>query len=160
MLANASYGSMPGGSFGYGRKGKFPAKQANKRGAFTAEYAIRSQNAQTERCGALHVIGSGDMPETFFSCDPPYAGAGQGHCDGFAQDDYGRLPGTPARIKGQFLLSSYRNKALTGFIERLGWDSAEIKMCLNMSGRTESCKRARKIEVLAANYPIADKVRP
>jgi hypothetical protein len=54
-------------------------------------------------------------------------------------------------------LSSYRNKALTGFIERLGWDSVEIKMRLSMSGRSGA---RQKIEVLTANYPIRDKIKP
>jgi DNA adenine methylase len=134
---------MLDGRFGYGRKGKFPAKLANKREAFTTEYAIRRQNAQTERCDALRIIGGRDTPETFFYCDPPYAGAGQGHCDGCTQDDYGRLLDTPAHIKGKFLLISYRNKALTGFIAKYGRDSAKIKMRLNMSGQTESCKKSK-----------------
>jgi DNA adenine methylase len=158
MLANTSYGAMMDGGFGYDRKGKFPGKLANKREAFTIEYAERMQNTQIECCDALRIIGSRDTPETFFYCDPPYVGADQGHYDGYTQDDFDRLLDTLAGIQGKFLLSSYRNKSLTGFIDRLGWDSAEIRMNLSMSCRNGTSKQ--KIEVLTANYPIMDKIKP
>jgi hypothetical protein len=58
-------------------------------------------------------------------------------------------------IQGTFLLSSYFNQALTGFIEKRGWDTVEIRMSMPMLS-TSGCKR-QKTEVLTANYPITDK---
>ena len=156
MLASTSYGSMMDGSFGYDRKGKFPMKLTNKREAFTVDYAARLQNTQIDCCDALRVIGSRDTEETFFYCDPPYVGADQGHYDGYSQEDFERLLDTLANSKGKFLLSSYRNKALNDFIEKRGWDSVEIRMCLPMSCRSGA---RQKIEVLTANYPIVDKIK-
>jgi DNA adenine methylase len=52
MLANTSYGAMLDGTFGYDRKGKFPAKLTNKREAFTVDYGARMQNTQIECCDA------------------------------------------------------------------------------------------------------------
>jgi DNA adenine methylase len=156
MLANTSFGSMLDGSFGYDRKGKFPSKLNNKKDAFGTEYAARLQNTQIECCDALRIIRSRDTPGTFVYADPPYVGADQGHYDGYTQEDFEQLLETLANMQGKFLLSSYRNKALNDFIARHGWDSVEIRMSLSMS----NCSTARqKIEVLTANYPIADKVR-
>ena len=156
MLANTSYGAMLDGSFTFARKGRFPAKLTNKREAFTVEYGARMQNTEIECCDALRIIKSRDTAETFFYCDPPYVGADQGHYDGYSQEDFERLLETLAGIQGKFLLSSYRNKALTACIEKHGWDSAEIRMCLSMSCRSGA---RQKIEVLTSNYPISDKMK-
>jgi DNA adenine methylase len=157
-LANMSFGAMLDGSWGYDRGGKFGMKIANKREAFT-ECAIRLQNTTIECCDALRIIRSRDTPETFFYCDPPYVGADQGHYDGYTQEDFDRLLETLANIQGKFLLSSYRNAALRGYIEKHGWDSVEIKLNLNMSCCGAGAKPRSKIEVLTANYAISDKVK-
>ncbi|MDR0374617.1 MAG: DNA adenine methylase [Treponema sp.] len=156
MLSNTSYRARLDNGFGYDRKGKVSGKLTNKRDSFTAEYGARLQNTQIEYCDALRIIRSRDTPETFFYCDPPYVGADQGHYDGYTQEDFDGLLDALASIQGKFLLSSYRNKALTAFVEKQGWDSVEIRMSLNMSNN--HTPRA-KIEVLAANYPIEDKIK-
>ncbi|GHV20761.1 DNA methyltransferase [Spirochaetia bacterium] len=157
MLANTSYGSMLDGTFGYDRKGKFGMKVTNKREAFTSEYAIRLQNTTIECCDALRIIKSRDTPDTFFYCDPPYVGADQGHYDGYTQEDFDRLLETLAGIQGKFLLSSYRNAALDGYVEKHGWEGAEFKMALGMTPGYGS--KRQKIEVLTANYPITGRLK-
>jgi DNA adenine methylase len=153
MLANSSYGHMIDGGFGYDRStGGTTKKLANKRLNFTEDYAIRLQNAQIECCDALKIIRSRDTEGSFFYCDPPYVGSDQGHYDGYTQEDFDGLLSLLETIKGKFLLSSFRNKALTETAERNGWHSFEVKMQCSMTNRYES-KRG-KVEVLTANYPI------
>jgi len=153
MLANSSYGSMLDGSFGYPRSsGGTTQALANKRANFSEEYAIRLQNAQIECYDALKVIKSRDTVDTFFYCDPPYVGADQGHYDGYSQEDFNSLLSLLDTIKGKFLLSSYRNKALSTYTKRNGWYTIEIKMACSVSGRCGT--KLTKVEVLTANYPI------
>lgn len=149
VLANSSYGSMLDGGFGYDRlKGETTKKLNNKKNNFNEDYAIRLQNAQIECCDALKVIRSRDTVESFFYCDPPYVGSDQGHYDGYTQDDFDNLLKVLESIQGKFLLSSFRNKALTEAIKRNGWHNIEIKMHSSMN------KQGCKVEVLTANYPI------
>ena len=152
MLANSSYGNMIDGGFGYDKcTGGTTKKLANKRDAFTEEYAIRIQNTQIECCDALKIIRSRDAAESFFYCDPPYVGADQGHYDGYTQEDFDGLLRCLEVVKGKFLLSSYRNKALSEAVARNGWQTFEVKMNRPMSNRYGS---RSKVEVFTANYPV------
>ena len=151
VLANASYGCKLNGTFGYDRKGCNSKKLDNKRENFTTAYEERLRRAQIECGDAVRVIKSRDVPDGFFYLDPPYVGSDQGHYDGYTQEDFDRLLSVLETIKGKFLLSSYRNKSLEGFIERNGWHSIELRMKLSMTNRYEY---RDKIEVLTANYPI------
>lgn len=153
MLANISYGCKLDGVFGYDRSGTASKKLANKRKGFTEEYAIRLQNTQIECCDALKIIRSRDTEETFFYIDPPYVDADQGHYDGYSQEDFDALLALLEEIKGKFLLSSYRNAALTECVKRNGWYSLEIDMACSMANRAQSPRH--KVEVLTANYPIS-----
>jgi DNA adenine methylase len=153
MLANSSYGNILDGGFCYDKTtGGTTKKLANKRLNFTGEYAIRLQNTQIESGDALKIIRSRDSAEAFFYCDPPYVGADQGHYVGYTQEDFVGLLGLLETVKGKFLLSSFRNKALTEAIERNGWHSFEIKMYCPMTNKLG--KTRKKIEVFTANYPI------
>ena len=154
VLANSSYGNKLDGGFGYDRGGETSKKLANKRLNFSEDYAIRLQNAQIECCDALRVIRSRDSEETFFYCDPPYVGADQGHYDGYTQEDFDGLLSALEGIKGKFLLSSYRNKALAEVSKQNGWHSFEIKMACSMTNNSKSEEKRSKIEVLTANYTI------
>ena len=149
MLANSSFGGMLDSGFGYSKAtGSCTKKLTNKRLNFTEDYAIRLQNAQIECCDALKIIRSRDNSEAFFYCDPPYVGSDQGHYDGYTQDDFDNLLSLLETIKGRFLLSSFRNKALSKAAEQNGWHTIEIKMHCSMN------KVGQKVEVLTANYPI------
>jgi len=152
VLANSSYGCKLDGGFGYDRSGGSSKKLANKRESFTEDYAIRLQNVQIECGDALKIIRSRDSDEAFFYCDPPYVGSDQGHYDGYTQEDFDTLLETLESIKGKFLLSSFRNKALAEFTRRNGWHTIELKMACSMSH--DSKNHRGKIEVLTANYPI------
>jgi DNA adenine methylase len=79
-------------------------------------------------------------------------GTDQGHYDGYTQEDFNSLLNVLETIKGKFLLSSFRNKALAEATERNDWYKFEVKMRCSMTNRYES-KRG-KVEVLTANYPI------
>jgi DNA adenine methylase len=157
MLANSSYGAKLDGSFGFDRNGKISLRLNNKREAFDVDYAIRLQNTTIECCDALRIIQTYNTPETFFYCDPPYVGADQGHYDGYTQDDFDRLLDMLSKVKGKFLLSSYRNSVLTAYSKKHKWETVEIKMTSSMTSRYSNKKQ--KVEVLTANYPIIDKVK-
>ncbi|MDR1229838.1 MAG: hypothetical protein LBK61_00390, partial [Spirochaetaceae bacterium] len=89
----------------------------------------------------------------FFYCDPPYAGSDQGHYDGYAQEDFDALLKLLERIRGKFLLSSYRNESLKEFAGRNGWRTVELRMAMPMANSSKPGRK--KIEVLTANYPIS-----
>jgi DNA adenine methylase len=153
MLANGSCGCMLDGGFGYDRTGGTSKKLDSKRIAFTADYAIRLQRVQIECCDALRIIRSRDVPDAFFYLDPPYADSDQGHYDGYTQEDFDNLLKALETLQGKFLLSSFRNKALTDFTKRNGWHRLEFSMTQSMS-RRYSYKHGR-VEILTANYPVS-----
>ncbi|MDR0474563.1 MAG: DNA adenine methylase [Treponema sp.] len=152
MLANGSYGCKLDGGFGYDRSGTSSQKLDNKRAGFTGDYAIRLQRVQIECCDALRIINSRDAQDAFFYLDPPYVGADQGHYDGYTQGDFDNLLKLLETIKGKFLLSYYRNKALAESSRQNGWHTLEFKMSLSMTNRLQTQKS--KVEVLTANYSI------
>lgn len=152
MLANGSFGCNIEAGFGYDKSGTTSRKLANKRWQFTDDLAIRLQDVQIECCDALRIIRSRDSKNTFFYLDPPYVGSFQGHYDGYTQEDFDALISELSKIEGRFLLSSYRNKALTEAVKSLGWHQIELKMLKSITANTG--KTSYKIEVLTANYPI------
>lgn len=154
VLANQSFGSMLDGSFGYSRNGSITKTITNKRESFTYKYAVRLQNVQLECTDALRIIRSRDSSGSFFYCDPPYVGAANGHYDGYTEEDFAALITVLERIRGKFLLSSFRNKMLQEAVRRNGWSSFEIRMSTPMSLDGEN-RRGTKVEVLTANYPIS-----
>jgi DNA adenine methylase len=64
---------------------------ADKRAAFTIDYALRLQKVRIGCCDALRIIKSRDVPDAFFYRDPPYVGAAQGHYGGYTQEDFDTL---------------------------------------------------------------------
>lgn len=152
MLANGSFGCNLTAGWGYDKACSKTRTLTNKRNAFTEELAIRLQDVQIECCDALKIIRSRDSADTFFYLDPPYVGSDQGHYDGYSQEDFNNLLDELSKIEGKFILSSYRNKTLTEFAQRLGWYQVELKMAKPMTARTG--KTLHKIEVITTNYPI------
>ncbi|MDR0624694.1 MAG: DNA adenine methylase [Treponema sp.] len=152
MLANSSYGCKLDGGFGFDRIGGASKKLNNKRINFSIDYAVRLQQVQVECCDAPRIIKSRDTAGTFFYLDPPYVGSDQGHYDGYTQEDFNALLEILAHIRGKFLLSSFRNKALAEFSRRNKWEAVEVKMACPMSNKYKASRA--KIEVLTANYPI------
>jgi DNA adenine methylase len=130
----------------------------NKKANFSIDYAVRLQRVQIECCDALKIIRSRDIADAFFYLDPSYVGSDQGHYDGYTQEDFDALLGTLEKLQGNFLLSSFRNDAMTDFTWRNGWHSLELKMPCSM---THGYKTQRgKIEVLTASYPIKAPDKP
>lgn len=152
ILANMSFNNSMIASFTHDKKSKLTRSLSMKRRNFNEELAMRIQDIQIECCDALKIIRSRDSKETFFYLDPPYVGADQGHYDGYSQEDFNALITELSKIEGKFLLSSYRNKALTEAVKRFGWYQAEFKMAKAMTAQTG--KTTAKIEVITANYPI------
>jgi Site-specific DNA methylase len=150
VMANMSFGASLSNSFGYDRSGTTAKKIHNKRDQFSDVYTTRLERVQIECDDALRIIDRFDEPEVFFYCDPPYPDSDQGHYDGYSNDDFRALLTRLEQIKGLFLLSSYRNKHLTEFIERNGWYSFELEKNMPMS----KDNRGKKIEVLTANFKI------
>ena len=153
MLANVSYACKLDGCFGYDRTGGMSKKLDNKRETFTEEYAKRLRRVQIECCDALRVIKSRDTADTFFYIDPPYVGSDQGHYDGYTQEDFNALLDLLGEIKGQFLLSSYRNEYLKECIAKHGWHTVEINMQCSMTSRSSHVHG--KVEVLTASFPFS-----
>jgi DNA adenine methylase len=162
MLANASFGHKITGGYAYGRTSNTHSLSLNnKKIAFTVEnYADRLKTVQIENYDALKIIQSRDTGDSFFYLDPPYVGADQGHYDGYTQEDFDALIAVLGKLKGQFLLSSYRNKSLALAIKKRKWHSLEMRLSSPMTHGTGV--QRDKIEVLTANYPIQapDKVMP
>jgi DNA adenine methylase len=153
MLANSSYGCMLNGGYGYDRtSGATSRKLDNKRNDFTIDYAIRLQRVQIECCDALKIIRSRDTLETFFYCDPPYPDTDQGHYDGYSSEDFRQLLEMLSRIKGKFLLSSFRHETLKEYTEKYNWSQIEINMNCKMGTNTNHT--LSKIEVLTGNYQL------
>lgn len=155
-LANSSYGHTLDGGFGFDRGGKAGLSLDNKRLGFTADCADRLRKTLIERRGALAIVQTHDAEDAFFYLDPPYVGANQGHYDGYAQEDFDALLRLIETLKGKFLLRSFRNKALRDFSDRNGWRALELSMASPMThgGKTPR----KKVEALAANYPISVKL--
>lgn len=152
MLANVSFNNSLVNGFRQDSIGKISRSLAEKRRLFTEDIAARIQDIQIECCDALKIIRSRDSKDTFFYVDPPYVGACQGHYDGYTQEDFDALISELSKIEGRFLLSSYRNKALTEAVKTFGWHQIELK--LNTHPGSKDAPSRTKIEVLTANYPI------
>ncbi|WP_299884391.1 DNA adenine methylase [uncultured Lacinutrix sp.] len=145
------------GSWGYDKYGKRVKAFQNKKLAFDTSIYKRLENVQVENTDACKVISSRDMEDAFHYVDPPYIDSNQGHYDGYSKSDYQKLLDTLSKVKGQFLLSSYPSKILSKYIEENGWYTIQFEKPLSAQKAIEGQPRARKVEVLTANYPISIK---
>lgn len=152
MLTNMSFGGKITGGYGYSLSGIMTKNLTNKIEAFTAPLANRLRNAQIECCDALKIIETRDTPETFYYLDPPYPGTDQGHYNGYSAANFTGLLELLSRIKGKFLLSSFRHDVLTEYTAKNKWSQFEITMNRSMS--KHDGRLLKKIEVFTANYPI------
>ncbi len=100
----------------------------------------------------MRIIRSRDIEDTFFYLDSPYVGTFMGHYDGYSQQDFDNLLSELSKIKGKFLLSSFRNESLNKFADEFGWFQVELKMQKSMNAHAG--KNMTKIEVLTSNYEI------
>lgn len=152
VIANTSFGKNLDNSFGYDTANTIVKTLNAKITDFTNLLVKRLQNTCLEDIDALRLIKSRNITGAFFYLDPPYVGSFQGHYDGYTQADFDELIQTLTTIKGKFLLSSYRNQALTEATKNCGWHQIELKLHCPMTSKSK--KPMQKIEVLTANYPI------
>jgi DNA adenine methylase len=104
----------------------------------------------------MTIVQTHDAEDTFFYLDQPYVDANQGRYDGYMQEDFDSQLRLLETLKGQFLLSSYRNKASRDFSDRNGWwRTLELGVASPMThgGKTPR----KKVEASTANYPISVK---
>ncbi len=142
------------GSWGYDKYGKRVKAFLNKKMLFNQAIYKRLENTQIENNDALKVIQSRDTDDAFHYVDPPYINSNQGHYGGYCENDYKQLLDTLSTIKGKFLLSSYRSDILDGYTQKNGWHTILFEKPLSAQKAVKGKPRARKTEVLTANYPI------
>jgi DNA adenine methylase len=119
---------------------------------FNQALVDRLDSVYIECCNALELIQKHDTERSFFYIDPPYVGSDQGHYKGYTQDDFNSLLTLLESIKGNFILSSYRNDSLDTYTKHNGWDTIELKMIAPASALAD--KRKTKIEVITANFKL------
>ena len=152
VLANQGFSSMLDGTWGYDKaKATMPKKIANKRIAFTEDYAIRLQNVSLESTDALKIIRSRDTKRTFFYLDPPYFNSDCGHYDGYTIEDFTALLEALAAIEGRFMLSSYPSPILAQYTKKHGWKTESYQMTVAVSGIGTKPKK-QKTEVITYSY--------
>lgn len=153
VLANQSYGSIMGSSWGYDKTQSATSKRLqNKRLNFTEVYAKRLEKVQIDWNDALKVIASRDTKDSFFYVDPPYFNSNCGHYRGYTEEDFGKLLELLSKIKGKFLLSSYPSDILAIYSKQNKWFTKTIEM--NLAVTAKRIKQKRKTEVLTGNYEI------
>tara|TARA_R110002124_G_scaffold17532_3_gene73506 strand:+ start:387554 stop:388351 length:798 start_codon:yes stop_codon:yes gene_type:complete len=142
------------GSWGYDKYSKRVKAFLNKKLAFDENISQRLVTAQIENTDACRVIQSRDTKDAFHYVDPPYIDSNQGHYGGYNKEDYKRLLETLSNIKGKFLLSSYPSEILSMYAQANGWHTLIFEKPLSAQKAVKGKPRARKVEVLTANYPI------
>lgn len=154
VMANMSYGSIIGSSFGYNKKTKNScAKKVNfKRSLFEHSEFLkeRIENTTIEHSDAHIIIKRYDTEDTYFYLDPPYIDTMQGHYKGYLLEDYTRDLDCLTQIKGKFLLSSFDSDILNEYVKNNNWYQIKVERSMAMTNNTR-----KKVEVLTANYPIS-----
>ena len=142
------------GSWGYDKYGKRVKAFRNKKLIFEPQIAKRLENVQIENNDACKVIQSRDTTDAFHYVDPPYISVNQGHYAGYTEEDYSKLLNALVHVKGKFLLSSYPTEILERYTQQFGWYTKSFDKPLSAKKAVKGMNRARKTEVLTANFPI------
>lgn len=155
VLANMSFASQLGDSWGYGVKSSSSTRKIRTRvREFSDHFAERLQHVQIECTDALKVIKRRDSTTTLLYCDPPYHNSDCGHYGGYNKQDFEQLLQELGSLKGKFLLSSYPSPPLREAIKEFGWESIQHEDQVVVNSRPGT-KRKKKIEVLTANFQLA-----
>lgn len=147
VLTNQGFAGMIG-SWGFGKDDSKEASLAVKRENFTKDYEDRLVKVQVENNNAIKVIQRCDDKETFIYADPPYIGSDQGHYKGYSENDYRELLDALAKVKGNFLLSSYPSKILQTYIKKYKWHVQKITKSVAVTKHTDKVKT----EMIVMNY--------
>lgn len=149
MMSCQTFLSKLDGAWGYAIKSnKSCIKVGNSIKRIAELYQERLLLTTIECDDAVKVFIRFDREETFTYLDPPYINTNQGHYGGYKEAEYRVLLEAGAEAKGKFLLSSFPNEVLKEFVEKHNWYYVEVDM------HKSSSNKGRKIEALAANYPI------
>ncbi|HBF89380.1 MAG TPA: methyltransferase [Bacteroidales bacterium] len=135
-------------SWGFGNTPSKEKSLANKRDAFTPDYADRLRTVQIECNDALKVMDRCDGKDTFFYLDPPYFNSDMGHYKGYTEADYTKLLEKAAKLKGKFLLSSYPSAVLNKFLKKHKWYVQKITKSVAVTKYTDK----QKTEMMVSNY--------
>ena len=153
VQSSQSFSAMIDGSWGYDKTENHTSKKIqSKIRMFSEDLAIRLQNVQLESTDATYVIQSRDSKTTLHYVDPPYIGSDCGHYDGYTEDDYEKLLQALSKIQGKFLLSGYPSDLLNRYSKEFKWHLWSIEQKVSVNAKSGYLKK--KVEVLAANYPI------
>lgn len=144
------------GSWGYDKYSKRVKAFQNRKLSFDESIFKRLENAQIENNDACKVIASRDTEDAFHYVDPPYINSNQGHYGGYTESDYINLLKTLAKVKGNFLLSSYPSDILELYTKEFGWHTKTFDKPLSARKAVAGKSRLRKTEVLTANYSLSD----
>lgn len=147
VATNQGFSSLIG-SWGFGKDDSKEAAVANKREAFTKEYADRLKKVQVEHNDAIKIIDRADSKETFFYVDPPYINSDQGHYAGYTEEEYEKLLKKLSSVKGKFLLSSYPSTLLNKYITKNKWKVQKISKAVAVTKLTNKTKT----EMMVMNY--------
>lgn len=150
VLTNQGFAGMIG-SWGFGKDDSKEASLAVKRENFTKDYEDRLVKVQVENNNAIKVIQRCDDKETFIYADPPYIGSDQGHYKGYSENDYRELLDALAKVKGNFLLSSYPSKILQTYIKKHKWRVQKVTKSVAVTKHTDKVKT----EMIVMNYDPA-----
>lgn len=148
ILTNQGYVAKIG-SWGYDKQGTSLVKRLDgHKVEFDRSLRTRLERTQIECNDALKVIESRDSEDTFHYIDPPYIGSNLGHYAGYTDQNFAELLELLGRIKGKFLLSSYRSDLLDKAISGFKWHVRYYDKQLSAS----AVRGKRKVEVLSANF--------
>lgn len=154
VLASQSFSKKFNGGWGYEKTtNNITHAIANKRDAFTIDYAIRLQSVQIECTDALRIISSRDTFNAFHYCDPPYFNAECGHYKKYSINDFEELLSTLETVQGKFLISSYSSDVLTSYTNKHKWFTKKLEQTVSVATGVGAVGK-KKIELLTANYDI------
>ncbi|GGG19938.1 hypothetical protein GCM10011344_20720 [Dokdonia pacifica] len=144
------------GSWAVDNYGKSFTAFKNRKMKYNKEVLAKLDNAQLENMDAVKLLDSKkNLTDVFAYCDPPYIGTNCGMYGSYSEADYINLLEILAKMKGNFLLSSFPNTTLYTYIKKYGWQVQEFhKTKTAVKGKRGISRTAKKTELLVANYPI------
>lgn len=101
--------------------------------------AERLSGVIIENRDALQLLSTWDAPHAVFYCDPPYVPETRKmdhrsrYREEMSMEDHHALIGALLRLKGQAIVSGYRNDAVHGPLEAAGWQRIDTRVALYAS---------------------------
>ena len=156
-----SFSNILGGGFVSDKRGRKLKNFNQKKLSFDESIKTRLDNTIIESLDANECIKKYDDINALFFCDPPYVtddfnlSINRGHYNSFTLGgDFKGLLTCLSKIKGRFLMTTYKSKMLEEFTEANGWYTKEYVRPITASHKKSGDKCRTKTEVFTANYPI------